>query len=271
MNSNLKPKKRSKVRLALGRIYYTSARYCMWQFSSLKFAYTFAEQPLSYAIFAHQSPLLRKLKDVDMQYQYNKIINLNLAVKQINNIIIKPKETFSYWKLIGKPTYKKGYQDGMVLFCGAFGPGVGGGLCQLSNLLYWMSLHTPLTITERYRHSFDVFPDSNRTVPFGSGATCVYPYRDLMITNNTSHTFQLKVWLDQEYLHGEWRCTHPIDTSYKVIEKNHRMEGEYWGGYSRHNEIFREIYNSKGEKIDEEYVTENHALMMYSPFLEPPK
>ena len=45
----------------------------------------------------------------------------------------------------------------------------GGGLCQLSNLIYWMTLHTPLTITERYRHSYDVFPDSNRTQPFGSG------------------------------------------------------------------------------------------------------
>lgn len=37
--------------------------------------------------------------------------------------------------------------------------GVGGGLCQLANLLYWMSLHTPLEIAERHQHSFDPFPD----------------------------------------------------------------------------------------------------------------
>ncbi|MFJ8513275.1 VanW family protein [Lysinibacillus xylanilyticus] len=47
--------------------------------------------------------------------------------------------------------------------------GVGGGICQLANLLYWMALHTPLIVTERHHHSFDPFPDSGRTLPFGSG------------------------------------------------------------------------------------------------------
>ena len=69
----------------------------------------------------------------------------------------------------------------MVLHYGSFQTGIGGGLCQLSNLIYWMTLHTPLTVTERYRHSFDVFPDSRRTQPFGSGATCSYNYLDLQI------------------------------------------------------------------------------------------
>ena len=57
----------------------------------------------------------------------------------------------------------------MVLFLGQIGGDIGGGLCQLSNLIFWMTLHTPLTVTERYRHSHDVFPDANRTQPFGSG------------------------------------------------------------------------------------------------------
>lgn len=61
----------------------------------------------------------------------------------------------------------------MILYCGRVGTGVGGGLCQLSNLIYWMTIHTPLTIVERYKHSYDVFPDSNRTQPFSSVATCV--------------------------------------------------------------------------------------------------
>ena len=40
-----------------------------------------------------------------------------------------------------------------------------------------MTLHTPLQVTERYRHSYDVFPDADRKLPFGSGATCAYNYR----------------------------------------------------------------------------------------------
>ena len=62
-----------------------------------------------------------------------------------------------------------------------------------------MTLHTPLTVVERYRHSYDVFPDSGRTQPFGSGATCVYPYRDLMIRNDTQTTFRLHVTVGERY------------------------------------------------------------------------
>jgi vancomycin resistance protein VanW len=71
----------------------------------------------------------------------------------------------SYWKA----DEKKGYVDGMVLFYGSFRKGIGGGLCQLSNLLYWITLHTPLKVTERHQHSYDVFPEANRTQPFGIG------------------------------------------------------------------------------------------------------
>jgi len=37
----------------------------------------------------------------------------------------------------------------MTLFYGGFSPGVGGGLCQLSDMIYWLTLHTLLKITER--------------------------------------------------------------------------------------------------------------------------
>ena len=45
------------------------------------------------------------------------------------------------------------------------------------------------------------------------------------------------------------------------------MKSEYFGGFSRHNELYRLVYNQDLELIKEEYITENHALMMYSPFL----
>ena len=78
----------------------------------------------------------------------------------------------------------------------------GGGICQLANLLYWMTLHTPLVVTERHHHSFDPFPDSGRTLPFGSGASVYYNYVDLRMYNPTSHSFQIKVWLTDKHLKG---------------------------------------------------------------------
>jgi len=269
INTDLKPIKRNKLRLMLGKAYYTLSRYAFWYSGKLKFAHIKSSKSFEHIYFSHKTPLLRELKDVDMQYQYNKIINLKHAVKKIDGIVIKPGETFSYWKTIGKPTAKKGYVSGMVLYCGTYIYGIGGGLCQLSNLLYWMTLHTPLTVVERYRHSFDVFPDVNRTQPFGSGATCVYPYRDLMIRNDTDDDFQLCVRVGDTDLEGVWRSDSLPRYKYEITEKNHNFKSEYWGGFSRHNELYRRIYAIDGSFIDEEYITENHALMMYAPFIAP--
>lgn len=263
----MRPKKRSRARVVAGRIYFTLRRYLSWYFGGIRYA---SDQSLSqypHIVFSHRTPLLRKLKDVDMWMQYNKITNLRIAIGRLNGIIVKPGETFSYWKLIGKPTKRKGYKEGMVLYYGGFKPGVGGGLCQLSNLIYWMTLHTPLRVTERYRHSFDVFPDSNRTQPFGSGATCVYNYRDLQIYNDTEIPYQLYLHIDDEYLYGEWRTVEASKLSYEVYEKKHWITHEFWGGYVRHNEIYRRVMDPDGALKEDEYISENHAVMMYSPLL----
>lgn len=265
---SLKPKKRTKLRIFLGKKYYVMKRRWYWRFGGIKFAKTKESTPYRFAYYNHCTPLLRQLRDVDMRLQYNKIINLNLAINQLNDVIVKPGETFSYWKLIGKPTKGKGYKEGMILFNGTVQAGIGGGLCQLSNLIYWITLHTPLTVVERYRHSYDVFPDSNRILPFGSGATCYYNYRDLMIRNDTNSPIQLKVWLSDTMLNGCWRTNIEPTETYKVYEKDQCMKRELFGKYSRHNNIYRKILDLDGNEISDEYVTENHALMMYEPFLE---
>lgn len=264
----MKPVKRTKARIALGKIYYTYFRYLEWCFGNTKFSKRIESNILPYTVFEHQTPLLRQLKDVDMWLQQNKISNLRIAVKKLNGIIIYPGETFSYWWTIGKPTRRKGYVDGMILSHGNYETGIGGGLCQLSNLIYWLTLHTPLKITERHRHSYDVFPDSNRTQPFGSGATCFYNYLDLRIYNPTKHPYQLNIHLTDEHLVGQWNTVEESLHSYEVYEKEHKITQEYWGGYVRHNLIYRRVFNYNRELINDEYVTENHAIMMYQPFLE---
>ncbi|MGI5970479.1 MAG: VanW family protein [Oscillospiraceae bacterium] len=267
-NSNCeKPRERSKLRLWAGKCFYSTLK----QISRIKhrpYALKRTDTPLGETVFRHETILLRRLKDIDMRFQYNKITNLRIASSRVDGLLLYPGETFSYWKLIGRPTYRKGYLDGLVLGSGKLVAGVGGGLCQLSNLIYWMTLHTPLTVVERHRHGYDLFPDSNRTQPFGSGATCYYPYGDLMIRNDTDMVFQLRVRVGEENLEGEWRSDTPLGIRYEIIERNHMMKSEFWGGFSRHNEIWRRIYNDEGELISEELITENHALMTYSPFIE---
>jgi vancomycin resistance protein VanW len=261
---------RSALRRRCGMLYYGCLRRSLWMMKRSSFASAHSD-PLPYQYMSHKTVLLRQLKDVDMELQYHKIKNLTLAAKRLNGVLLRPGETFSYWKLIGKPTRRKGYQAGMILRNGTVCSGIGGGLCQMSNLIYWMVLHTPLTVVERHRHGYDVFPDSNRTLPFGSGATCFYPHGDLMIRNDTDETFQLLVTVGDEYLEGEWRSQTAPEFQYEICERNHEMKGEYWGGFSRHNELYRRIFDREGNFLREEFIISNSAMMMYSPFLAAPE
>ena len=128
-------------------------------------------------------------------------------------------------------------------------------------------LHTPLTIVERHRHEYDVFPDSTRTQPFGSGATCFYNYGDLMIRNDTEQAFQIVLEVTESELIGMWKSDIQLDYRYEVYEKEHVIRSEYWGGHTRHNVLFRRKFDEYGALIDDEFVVENHAIMMYSPML----
>lgn len=259
-------KKRSKLRVKLGKLILRNLRYINWAINSKTFAKKNSSNKLEHIIYEHSSTLIRPLKDLDLQLQYNKITNLKLAIEKLNGLIIEPSQKFSFWYLVGNPTKRRGFKKGMVLQSGNVISDYGGGMCQFSNLLYWMVLHTPLTVVERYRHSYDVFPDLNRKLPFGSGATISYNYIDFQFINNTTNLYQLKFWLTENKLFGQILCNQQPQFKYRIIEEDHKIVKESLGGYSRHNKIFREVY-SNNKYINKEFITENHALMMYNPLL----
>ena len=261
------PLHRSWLRLRLGKAYYAGKRYLLWCSPRFHWAGERRPEKLPFVQVSHATPLIRNLRGDEMEWQHNKVINLRLAVDRLDGIGLHPGETFSYWKLIGKPSKRKGYKEGMVLFLGRIGGDIGGGLCQLSNLIFWMTLHTPLTIIERYRHSHDVFPDSNRSQPFGSGATCAYPHRDLMIRNDTNQDFQLCLRVGETHLEGAWRAVQAPQFTYQILERDARIEQASWGGYIRHNALYRQVYDLSGRPVEEQFLFTNDAIMMYSPLL----
>lgn len=264
-----KPVHRSPLRLALGKAYYVSKRRLSWYLSSTRFAVSRQTEPLPHLHAQHGTPMLREFSGVDMQLQRNKTESLKIACACIDGLILRPGETFSFWRLVGRPTARRGFKTGFVLRNGIIQQDIGGGLCQMTNMLYWMALHTDLEITERWRHGYDVFPDAGRTQPFASGATCAYNYIDLQFRNPTEDTYQVRVFQKQDWLHGAIRCDGPQRHRFEVFEKDHLIRHEWWGGYSRHNALWRRRRDAlTGEHVGEEFVTENHAIMMYQPFLQ---
>ncbi len=267
-NRSLRPPiQRSWLRLRLGKAYYAARRYALWRSPRYRWAKERRQDSLPYLQASHETPLLRHLRGEDMELQRNKVVNLRLAVEKLDGVLLRPGETLSYWQLIGKPSARRGYLPGMVLFLGRIGSDVGGGLCQLSNLIFWMTLHTDLTVVERYRHSHDVFPDAHRSQPFGTGATCAYPHRDLMIRNDTRETYQLRLRVGEENLEGEWLATAPPLHRFEIQERDARMDQAAWGGYVRHNAIWRRVFDRDGRFLEDQPLFTNDAIMMYSPLL----
>ena len=267
-NQISKPFNRSKLRKTIGKEYFIAKRKINLLIHNKDFALINNQFKGHYSVIKHQSFLLRPLKDVEMYLQHNKTTNLKLAIEHINGVVIKPGEVFSIWKMVGRPTKNKGYLEGLTLENGKISKGIGGGLCQLGNLLYWMALHSPLTIKERWRHSYDAFPDINRTIPFACGATLSYNYIDLQLSNNTEFSFQINLKIEDGYLKGEMICDTELNTQYEIFETDHLFQHQWWGGYTRHNKIWKRIFNKNDNTQQVELVTENNAIMMYNPMLE---
>jgi vancomycin resistance protein VanW len=245
---------------------HQARRHLAWLASGARWAgRTPGAAELPVRVKKHASLLLRELSPDEMALQHNKVVNLRLASARTHGVLIRPGETFSFNKAVGNCTRRKGYVVGMRLSNGDAVAGVGGGICQLANLLHWMFLHSPLTVVERSEHSFDPFPDKNRVLPWGVGCSIVWNYVDLVVRNDTDITFQLHTWLDEKHLRGELRADRPVEHSYKVEARHEefvRVGDRVW----RRNEIWRRVVDRRtGDAVGEQLVKRNCAVVKYPP------
>ncbi len=259
--------RRRALRRLLGSAVRRLEREAQWRLRPSLFRISRSSAALPFEIAVHTSPLFRNLPGVDHGLQVNKVVNLRLAAERLDGIVLAPGRRLSFWHEVGPPTYRRGFLDGLVLACGRIGTGVGGGLCQMTNLLYWMTLHTPLSVLERWRHGYDVFPDVDRKQPFGSGATCAWPSLDLQIGNPTPHPFRLSIRVTGETLEGRWTSTEPGRMDYWIEEREHSISFEYPGVYVRRNELWRMERNTATSEVFESLVAKNSALMTYQPLV----
>jgi len=216
-------------------------------------------------IAADYKVLLKKeLTDADNEavcLQENKITNMKIAAEKINGVIIEPGKIFSFWNVIGNPSYKNGYVDGRVYSNVNVVKGVGGGLCQLSTFLYWMFLHTKVLILERHPHTIDVNPSSKEYISARSGATVLYNFIDLKIKNNYDFPIQLKIWFTEKHLEGQILSFRDTQKNFRVVEKNHCFIIKNDRVY-QYNEIYREI-EENGKLLKTEKVIANFYQVLY--------
>ncbi len=265
-------KREKNTRIALSKqfpfllpIILESKRFLIFLRYTLGFKFRIRKSDTSkwFNLVEHSSPLYRKYNKKILDE--GKINNIQIAIKKIDGLVIPPGHIFSFWKFVGRTSKRKGFKDGLVLANGSLEENIGGGLCQLSNLIEYMFGCTECSFVERKHHSKDVFPDSNRTVPFASGATVFFNLIDLKIKNTYPFPIKINLRTTDTQLRGSVSAPNQLNYFIKLKEENPQfIKSVRTGTLYRCNEIYRIFYskNTK-QKIKEYLLWKNIAEVMY--------
>lgn len=113
--------------------------------------------------------------------------NIELGIARINGKVLEPGEEFSFKKALGTVTIDEGFSEERIFLNGEVKKGVGGGLCQVSTLIFRAAMSSALPITERANHSYTV-----SYYDFGLDATYSEPGPDVKFVNDTAHPITIK-------------------------------------------------------------------------------
>ena len=235
------------------------------------FAISLSEDKLPIIVSHSHNDMIKRGFGIDPIHQYNKSKNIKLACSKINGIIIKPDETFSFWKLVGNTSKKNGFSEGRVIINGKLKTGLGGGLCNLANAINLLTLNSPMTITEIHHHSDALAPDPNDIrIPYSAGTSVNYNFIDYRFKNNTNQEVQICTWCEGNFLYTELRTTTQYPYSYRIVEEDHHFHQEPNGKFYRISKLFREtISRITGELINRELIWDNHSEVMFDYNLIP--
>ncbi|HVF56661.1 MAG TPA: VanW family protein [Pyrinomonadaceae bacterium] len=150
------------------------------------------------------SPLWTQDDPAEQFLQAGKTHNLRLAVRRLNGVEVPAGAVFSFWAHVGQASRLRGYVRGRELREGCIIPGVGGGLCQLSNALYDAALRANFEIVERHAHT-QVVPGSSAEE--GRDATVFWNYVDLRF--RSTEAFRIEASMSADKLFVRFRGERP--------------------------------------------------------------
>lgn len=117
----------------------------------------------------------------------NRTQNIVLAAKNINQVLLRKGEEFSFNRLVGPRLAEYGYKEAPVFVDGKLTLDWGGGVCQVSSTLYNAALLADMSIEERSSH----FQPASY-VPLGQDAAVADNLLDLRFKNNTAFNVYIR-------------------------------------------------------------------------------
>ncbi len=125
----------------------------------------------------------------------NRIFNVQLVSRLIDDTLIAPGKTFSFNGTTGERTPEKGFKEAPVIINGELQTALGGGVCQVSTTVFNAAYDAGLPITERTNHYLYI-----SHYPQGRDATVNYPDLDLKFVNDTGSWLLLRTFVSSSSL-----------------------------------------------------------------------
>lgn len=175
----------------------------------------------------------------------NRSQNVALAAKNINGVLVRRSETFSFNTYVGPRLAEFGYKIAPVFINGKLVPDWGGGVCQVSSTLYNAALLADMGIEERTSH----FRPPGY-VPLGQDATVVDDQLDFKFKNTSSHNIYIKTEVTGNqltvYVFGKLKANPPeiqiAAVDKKVLEPNTVIKQD------PNLEFGKEVVEAEGQK-----------------------
>jgi vancomycin resistance protein YoaR len=200
----------------------------------------------------------------------DRITNLKLGVRALDNTLVPPGGTFSLNDAIGERTVERGFRPAPVIIGNEYAEEVGGGTSQVATTVFNAAWEAGLQITERHPHSLYI-----SRYQLGRDATVYWPSLDLKFENDTKNWVLVKGYTESDAIHvviygGERRRVESTATPLVFtgaapreyvkdpkLPKGERVI-EQEGSRPSRTTATREIYGADGELIDTETWTTSY-------------
>jgi len=155
-----------------------------------------AQQVSNWCIIVNYSMKILWRKELSEQINRNRIANMKICCQLIDNTIVRKGEIFSLQFIVGEPCRERGFFPAPTIINGKLQMDYGGGICQISTILFNAALRCNLNILEKHNHSSDIWGDE-RLVELGLDATYAFGRLDLKFENNLETDIVVRLYIDE--------------------------------------------------------------------------
>lgn len=125
----------------------------------------------------------------------NRNHNIRITCEKIDGLVLQPGESFSFNGFVGQRTAESGYELAGTIQGGTLEEAYGGGICQLSSMLYQSVVKANLQVDERHPH---MWPSSY--APAGTDAAVDWGSEDFAFTNTSDYPIAIHATYNNDNL-----------------------------------------------------------------------